>query len=76
MNSHQIPSEGETGWAMSQGLLIAVLNHLGGSIDLPAAALERDAMGDAAGRLYSVALTALDNGQGVRLSVEPTTADK
>lgn len=70
MSPNTIPAEGETGWAMSQGLLVAVLQHLGGSIDLPAEALDTGVMGDAEGRLHSVAMEPLPDGRGMRLLVQ------
>lgn len=76
MSTNAIPAEDETGWAMSQGLLVAVLQHLGGSIDLPAEALDKGAMGDAEGRLHSVSMEPLPGGQGMRLAVQRVDAEE
>lgn len=53
---------------MSHAMLIAVLMHHGGSMDLPAAALDPDATGTADGTHHAVQLATLDDGT-VRLSV-------
>ncbi|AWZ06867.1 MULTISPECIES: pRL2-19 [unclassified Streptomyces] len=52
---------------MSHRMLIAVLMHHGGSLDLPAAALDRDATGTADAH-HAVQLATLDDGT-MRLSV-------
>lgn len=70
MSTNTIPAEGGDGWAMSQGLLIAVLHHVGGFVDLPAEALDKSVMGDAEGRLHAVAMEPLPDGRGMRLSVQ------
>jgi hypothetical protein len=53
---------------MSHAMLVAVLMHHGGSLDLPAAAFETDALGDGRGAHHAVQLAPLDDGT-VRLSV-------
>ncbi|MBZ3918135.1 pRL2-19 [Streptomyces acidiscabies] len=53
---------------MSHAMLIAVLMHNGGSLDLPATAFETDALGDGHGAHHAVQLAPLDDGS-VRLSV-------
>lgn len=53
---------------MSHAMLVAVLMHHGGSLDLPAAAFEIDALGDGRGAHHAVQLAPLDDGT-VRLSV-------
>lgn len=53
---------------MSHAMLIAVLMHNGGSLDLPADAFEADALGDGRGAHHAVQLAPLDDGT-VRLSV-------
>ncbi|MEU3220172.1 pRL2-19 [Streptomyces sp. NPDC006971] len=53
---------------MSHAMLIALLMHHGGSMDLPAAAFETDALGDGRGAHHAVQLAPLDDGT-VRLSV-------
>ncbi|MGW0999215.1 pRL2-19 [Streptomyces sp. NPDC002523] len=53
---------------MSHRMLIAVLMHHGGSMDLPAAALAPDATGTADGTHHALQLATLDDGT-VRLSV-------
>ena len=58
---------------MSLGLLVAVLMHLGGSIDLPARAFESDAMGGPQGEFHAVQLDPLD-ATTVRLSVVPRSS--
>jgi hypothetical protein len=58
----------------SHAMLVVVLVKLGGSIELDATDLAPDAMGDAEGVLYRMALDPLP-GQRLRLSVVPTAAD-
>jgi hypothetical protein len=58
----------------SHAMLVAVLVKLGGSIELDAADLAPDVMGNAEGVLYRVALQPLPD-QRLRLSVVPTAAD-
>lgn len=70
MSTKTILAEDENGWAMSQGLLIALLHHLGGSVDLPFSAVQQDIMGDAEGRLHSVSMQYLPDWQGIRLRIE------
>ncbi|MFD5328936.1 pRL2-19 [Streptomyces sp. NPDC127092] len=53
---------------MSHAMLVAVLMHHGGSLDLPAEAFDTDALGDGRGAHHAVQLAPLDNGT-VRLSV-------
>ncbi|WP_435059507.1 pRL2-19 [Streptomyces sp. bgisy060] len=53
---------------MSHRMLIALLMHHGGSMTLPAAALDADATGTADGTHHAVQLATLDDGT-VRLSV-------
>ncbi|MGW1252275.1 pRL2-19 [Streptomyces sp. NPDC002535] len=53
---------------MSHAMLIAILMHHGGSMDLPADAFEADALGDGRGAHHAVALAPLDDG-AMRLSV-------
>ncbi|MYR41266.1 pRL2-19 [Streptomyces sp. SID5910] len=53
---------------LSHAMLIALLMHHGGSMDLPAAAFETDALGDGRGAHHAVQLAPLDDGT-VRLSV-------
>ncbi|MGW1037858.1 pRL2-19 [Streptomyces antibioticus] len=53
---------------MSHAMLIAVLMHHGGSLELPATAFEADALGDGRGAHHAVQLAPLDDGT-VRLSV-------
>ncbi|MEU2076607.1 pRL2-19 [Streptomyces sp. NPDC013489] len=53
---------------MSHRMLIALLMHHGGSMTLPAAALEADATGTADGTHHAVQLAPLGDGT-VRLSV-------
>lgn len=53
---------------MSHAMLVAVLMHHGGSLDLPAEAFETDALGDGRGAHHAVQLAPLDDGT-VRLSV-------
>lgn len=53
---------------MSHAMLVGVLMHHGGSIDLPAEAFEIDALGDSRGAHHAVQLAPLDDGT-VRLSV-------
>ena len=53
---------------MSHRMLIAVLMHHGGSMDLPAAALDPDVTGTADGTHHALQLATLDDGT-VRLSV-------
>ncbi|MFD4392576.1 pRL2-19 [Streptomyces sp. NPDC058495] len=55
---------------MSHAMLLAVLMHHGGSMDLPDSAFETDALGDAAGTFHAVQLDPLADGR-VRLSVVP-----
>lgn len=55
---------------MSHAMLLAVLMHHGGSMDLPASAFETDALGDTAGSFHAVQLDPL-GGVRVRLSVVP-----
>ena len=57
----------------SHAMLVVVVK-LGGSIELDATDLAPDAMGDAKGVLYRMALGPLP-GQRLRLSVVPTAAD-
>lgn len=70
MSTRTILAEDENGGAMSQGLLIAVLHHLGGSVDLPMSAVQQDVMGDAEGRLHSVSMEYLPDWRGIRLRIE------
>jgi hypothetical protein len=58
----------------SHAMLVAVLVKLGGSIELDATDLAPDALGNAEGVLYRMALDPLP-GQRFRLSVVPTAAD-
>lgn len=53
---------------MSHGILIAILMHHGGSLDLPVTAFERDALGGRDGSHHAVEMAALDR-TTVRLSV-------
>ncbi|MEK8175001.1 pRL2-19 [Streptomyces sp. M19] len=53
---------------MSHALLIAVLMHHGGSMDLPTDAFEADALGDGRGAHHALQLARLD-AHTVRLSV-------
>ncbi|MFE4658197.1 pRL2-19 [Streptomyces hydrogenans] len=53
---------------MSHAMLVAVLMHHGGSLDLPAEAFETDALGDSRGAHHAVQLAPLDDGT-LRLSV-------
>lgn len=55
---------------MSHAMLIAVLMHHGGSITLPASAIDADATGTSDGVFHAIELQPLDDG-GVRLSVVP-----
>ncbi|MFF4902595.1 pRL2-19 [Streptomyces sp. NPDC001068] len=53
---------------MSHAMLIAVLMHHGGSMDLPTSAFEADALGDGSGAHHAVQLAPLDP-TTMRLSV-------
>jgi hypothetical protein len=53
---------------MSHAMLVALLMHHGGSVDLPAEAFESDALGDGHGAHHAVQLAPLGDGT-VRLSV-------
>ncbi len=55
---------------MSHAMLIAILMHHGGSLDLPASAFEADALGGRDGSWHAVAMEPQDDGT-VRLSVRP-----
>lgn len=58
---------------MTLGMLVALLMHLGGSVDLPAAAFAPDALGTPDGHLRAAELEPLDSGL-VRLHVVPRPA--
>ncbi|MET9956316.1 hypothetical protein ABZ135_32880 [Streptomyces sp. NPDC006339] len=58
---------------MTLGMLVAVLMHLGGSVDLPADAFAPDALGTADGHLHAAAFQPVDD--KVRLYVVPRPAD-
>ncbi|MFF4821286.1 pRL2-19 [Kitasatospora sp. NPDC001309] len=55
---------------MSHAMLIGVLMHLGGSYEMPASALEIDALGTPDGAFHAIELLSLEDGR-VRLSVMP-----
>jgi len=59
---------------MSHAMLIAVLMHHGGSIDLPAEAFESDAIGGRDGSFHAVAMEPQPDGT-IRLSVRPRPDD-
>jgi hypothetical protein len=65
---------------LSHSMLLAVLMHHGGSLDLPATAFEADALGGADGAFHAVRMDPLPGGT-LRLSVvtgsghSTTTAD-
>lgn len=59
----------------SHGLLIATLLSLGGSVDLTADQLGADAMGDAEGRFYGLAMIPAGDGK-VRLTVVAQSSDQ
>jgi hypothetical protein len=54
-------------WAMSHGLLIAVLRKLGGSIEMDLSEVQPDTMGNGAGEFDGVALVPVSGQQRVRL---------
>ena len=56
---------------MSHGMLIAILMHHGGHVDLPLDALETDALGRPDGSMYAVEMSPLPGGAAVRLRVIP-----
>jgi hypothetical protein len=55
---------------MSHAMLIAILMHNGGSLTLPAAAFESDALGGFDGAFHAVAMETQPDGM-IRLSVQP-----
>ncbi|MFE9335107.1 pRL2-19 [Streptomyces sp. NPDC006925] len=55
---------------MSHAMLLAILMHHGGSLELPAAAFEPDAIGGRDGAFHAVALEPQDGGT-VRIAVRP-----
>ncbi|WP_099012338.1 pRL2-19 [Streptomyces malaysiensis] len=55
---------------MSHAALIAVLMHLGGSVELPPDAMEPDALGGPDGAYHALMMEPLDGGR-MRLSVHP-----
>lgn len=59
---------------LTLGMLVAVLMHLGGSVDLPAGAFAPDALGTADGHLHAAAFKPLEGGM-LRLHVVPRPAD-
>jgi hypothetical protein len=54
-------------WAMSHGLLIALLRKLGGSIEIDLSDVRPDTMGNDAGEFDGVALVPVAGQQRVRL---------
>ena len=66
MPEQPLPSPAE----MSHAMLLAVLMHNGGSIEIPQVALEPDSTGTADGSFHAVELLPLPGGM-VRLSVVP-----
>ncbi|MEU3978454.1 pRL2-19 [Streptomyces bacillaris] len=55
---------------MSHAMLIAILMHHGGSMDIPADAFQADALGGPDGAWHAVALEPQTNGT-LRISVRP-----
>ncbi|WP_346268110.1 pRL2-19 [Streptomyces sp. SID3915] len=58
---------------LSHAMLIAILMHHGGSLDLPAGAFDPDAIGGLDGAFHAVAMEPQDNGT-IRISVRPRPA--
>lgn len=58
---------------LSHGMLLAILMHHGGSLELPASAFETDAIGGPDGSFHAVAMEPQPSGM-VRLSVRPRPA--
>ncbi|MGW8890144.1 hypothetical protein, partial [Streptomyces sp. NPDC055749] len=58
---------------MSHAMLIAILMHHGGSLDLPAGAFQKDALGGLDGAFHAVAMEPRLDGT-VRISVQPRPA--
>ncbi|MER6603847.1 pRL2-19 [Streptomyces parvus] len=56
---------------LSHALLVAVLMNNGGSLDLPGAALEADALGGADGSWHAIEMTPDPINGTIRLSVRP-----
>ncbi|MFE2601704.1 pRL2-19 [Streptomyces sp. NPDC059396] len=61
-----LPPPGE----LSHAVLLALLMHSGGSVTIPAAALDRDAIGTRDGTLHALRMEVLPDGL-LRVSVEP-----
>jgi hypothetical protein len=55
---------------MSHAMLVAILMHHGGSLDLPATAFEPDALGGLDGAFHAVGMEPQPNGT-VRITVHP-----
>lgn len=55
---------------LSHAMLIAILMHHGGSLELPAAAFEADAIGGMDGAFHAVAMEPQPSGV-IRISVRP-----
>ncbi|WP_307819324.1 pRL2-19 [Streptomyces sp. MBT67] len=58
---------------MSHAMLIAILMHNGGSLDLPAGAFTSDALGGMDGAFHAVAMEPRADGT-IRISVQPRPA--
>lgn len=58
---------------MSHAMLIAVLMHHGGAMELPADAFEADALGGRDGAWHAVAMEPQESGR-IRLTVRPRPA--
>lgn len=56
---------------LSHAMLVAILMHHGGSMEIPAGAFEPDALGGPDGSWHAVAWEPLKEGKGVRISVHP-----
>lgn len=56
---------------MSHALLVAILMHNGGQLNLPVSAFEAEAIGGPDGSHHAVQVSPLPDGQSVRLAVTP-----
>ncbi|MFI7278617.1 pRL2-19 [Streptomyces sp. NPDC049879] len=59
---------------MSHAMLIAILMHHGGAMELPAGAFDRDAIGGLDGSFHAIAMEPLPGTGTIRISVQPRPA--
>ncbi|MFF5853998.1 pRL2-19 [[Kitasatospora] papulosa] len=59
---------------MSHAMLVAILMHHGGSLDLPAGAFTPDALGGMDGAFHAVGMEPLPGTGMIRISVQPRPA--